>query len=85
MSDSEGGDREEILRRIEECRARGEAAYDRLYEAIGESAATAEYSDAKEAFYDAISLARGAGLAELERELDGRVEHIRRVFHRQFS
>jgi TPR repeat protein len=37
--------------------APGEAAYDRMYEAHG-TAATAAYSDAKEAFGDAIVMAR---------------------------
>lgn len=62
-----------------------EVAYDRMYEVHSHSDATAAYSDAKEALYDAIGLAQRLGLdAEAER-LSDRLAHIKAVFRSQFT
>jgi predicted transcriptional regulator len=57
-----------------------------MYEkAHSPSAATAYYSDAKEALYTAISIANELGLTEEAAKLDARLEHIKGVFRSQFT
>jgi hypothetical protein len=43
------------------------------------------YSNAKDAFYDAVALAKGLGLNEEADALSKRLEHIKAVFRSQFS
>ena len=74
-----------MLSRLRACKAVGEKAYDQLYDAHSSGSATGLYSDAKEAFYDAIHLANQLGLAQESRELQKRLEHIKAVFRSQFS
>ena len=78
-------ERQQKLDRLQACKAMGEKAYDAMYEARSFSDASARYSDAKEAFYDAISLANELGLAEESKALSQRLEHIKSVFRSQFS
>jgi hypothetical protein len=67
------------------CKQFGEKAYDDMYEAHSASGATGRYSDAKEAFYDAIRHAEDLGMAEEAEALRKRLEHIKAVFRSQFS
>jgi hypothetical protein len=76
-------ERELRLDQLRACKAIGEKAYDQMYDAHG--SVTGLYSDAKEAFYDAIRLANELGLIEESRELQKRLEHIKAVFRSQFS
>lgn len=69
-------------RRLEALVALAEEAYDALYDSPG--SATARYSDVKEAFYDAIRLAREIGKEEEAKRLSERLAHIKEVFRRQF-
>jgi hypothetical protein len=78
-------EREEMLRRLELCKAEGEKCYDELYEARSDYDATVCYSGAKEAYYDAISLAHRLGMDEEAEALTRRLEHIKAVFRSQFS
>jgi hypothetical protein len=71
--------------RMAEFKRMGEAAYDRMYDATSASEATDCYSDAKEAFYGAIQLARELGLAAEVLALETRLDHIKAVFRSQFS
>ena len=82
MAESE---REELLKQLERVKAIGEKAYDEMYEAHSSSGATACYSEAKEAFYDAIGLARRLELPDEEAALDKRLAHIKAVFRGQFT
>jgi hypothetical protein len=61
-----------------------EEAYGRMYDAV-HSTATARYSDAKEALYCAISLARDLADAEAVARLEARLAEIKAVFRSQFS
>ena len=70
---------------LEACKRFAEEAYDAMYEAHSSSAATGRYSDAKEAFYDAIRAARELGLEDEVRRLEARLEHVKSVFRSQFS
>lgn len=71
------------LNQLRACKAIGEKAYDQMYESHG--SVTGLYSDAKEAFYDAIHIARELGLTEEAEELEKRLDHIKAVFRSQFS
>jgi hypothetical protein len=78
-------EREALLRQLEQLKAEGEKNYDDLYEARSDHDATVCYSGAKEAFYDAISVAHRLGLNEEAEALTRRLEHIKAVFRSQFS
>jgi hypothetical protein len=72
----------ERLRRLE---AFAEDAYDRMYDAGNPSGATALYSDAKEALYEAIGLAKRLCRADDAARLEARLAHIKAVFRSQFT
>jgi hypothetical protein len=76
-------EREMKLNTLRVCEAIGEKAYDQMYETHG--SATGLYSDAKEAFYDAIKAAEELGLTEEVERLEKRLAHIKAVFRSQFS
>jgi hypothetical protein len=76
-------ERELKLNQLRACKAIGEKAYDQMYETSGSAAGL--YSDAKEAFYDAIRIANELGLSQESEELEKRLQHIKAVFRRQFS
>jgi hypothetical protein len=62
-----------------------EDAYCRMYDAMSPSDATARYSDAKEALYSAIGIARELRDEEAAQRLEARLAHIKAVFRSQFS
>jgi hypothetical protein len=62
-----------------------EDAYARMYDASSSSDATARYSDAKEALYSAIGIARQLADEEATRRLEARLAAIKAVFRSQFS
>jgi hypothetical protein len=70
------------IARLEEA---AEASYALMYDAKTPSDATAHYSDAKEALYDAIAAARQAGQSATAQRLEKRLEHIKAVFRSQFT
>lgn len=72
------------LARLADFKRLGEQAYDQMYEASSASAATASYSDAKEAFYSAIQAARELGLEAEAKALEARLDHIKAVARGQF-
>jgi hypothetical protein len=78
-------ERKAQLEQLERLKAMGEKAYDEMYEAHSSSGATACYSDAKEAYYDAIGLARRLRLDEEVKALEERLAHIKAVFRSQFT
>ena len=78
-------ERKAQLEQPERLKAMGEKAYDEMYEAHSSSGATACYSDAKEAYYDAIGLARRLRLDEEVKALEERLAHIKAVFRSQFT
>ena len=78
-------ERELKLDQLRACKALGEKAYDQMYDAHSHSEANGLYSDAKEAFYDAIRVANELGLKEESSELEKRLHHIKAVFRSQFT
>jgi hypothetical protein len=73
------------LNQLRACESLGEKAYDQLYETRLSRSATALYSDAKEAFHDAIRLAGELELRGEAERLSRRLEQIKAVFRSQFS
>jgi hypothetical protein len=73
-----------LCRRLDYFKLLGERAYSDMYDVISPSAATAYYSDAKEAFYSAISTARDLELRAEQHALEQRLAHIKAVFRSQF-
>jgi hypothetical protein len=62
-----------------------EEAYSRMYDATSPSDASARYSDAKEALYRAIGLARQLADQASASRLEARLAEIKAVFRSQFS
>ena len=56
-----------------------------MYDSANSSEAAARYSDAKEALYDAIGLARRLGKIDIAARLEQRLAHIKAVFRSQFT
>jgi len=73
------------LARLVTCEKLGEGAYDAMCEAHSSSHAMACYSEAKEAFHDAVRAAEELGRAEKVAALRARLEHIKAVYRSQFS
>lgn len=78
-------ERQQKLDQLAACERFGEEAYDQMYEEHSSSGATGRYSDAKEAFYDAIRVAQELGLTEKVEALEKRLAHIKAVFRSQFT
>jgi hypothetical protein len=75
---------EELNRnRLRKLTALAEKYYDQMYESG--RGANGCYSNAKDAFYDAISLANELGLKEEAEALSKRLEHVKAVFRSQFT
>ena len=72
-------ERHEHLRKLERL---GEAHYDAMYET---SSPSGEYANAKDAFSEAIALARELGESETVKRLEARLAHIKAVFRSQFT
>jgi hypothetical protein len=68
--------------RLAWLKSQGETCYDRMYDSRNPAA---EFRQAKEAFEDAIALARKLARAQEAAALAARLEHIRKVFFSQFS
>ena len=73
---------DEQLRALE---AQAEDTYAAMYDAPNSTAAASRYSDAKEALYDAIGLARRLNKADVATRLEMRLAHIKAVFRSQFG
>jgi hypothetical protein len=78
-------ERETMLVNLAHCKAMGERAYDEMYDAHSFRDAGDCYRDAKDFFYEAISLAGHLGLTEEHEALSERLAHIKAVFRSQFA
>ncbi len=78
----ERSERELKVDRLRKCHALGEKYYDQMYETRFGSSGL--YSDAKDAFFDAITTAKELGLKDQAVELEKRLDHIRAVVRSQF-
>lgn len=73
-----------LRRRLAYFKLLGEKAYSDMYDVVSFSTAAAYYSDAKEAFYSAISIARDLELAKEKLALETRLAHTKDVYRHQF-
>jgi hypothetical protein len=73
------------LASLTHCKTMGEQAFDEMYDAHSFRDAAECYRDAKDFFYEAISLAGQLGLTEEAETLTQRLAHIKTVFRSQFS
>jgi hypothetical protein len=71
------------LASLRKCKSLGEKYYDQLYET--RHGTTGLYASAKDAFYDAISIANRMGLKSEAEAIERRLQHIKEVFRSQFS
>lgn len=78
----ERSERDLKLDRLRKCKALGEKYYDQMYET--RFGASGLYSDAKDAFHDAIAAANELGLKDEAEKLEKRLAHIKAVFRSQF-
>ena len=70
---------------INKLKARAEEIYEEMYEASGPAGAGGYFSEIKELFYEAIAIAREMGLEDEVKEIDKRLDHIRRVYESQMQ
>lgn len=75
----------EVVARIHFFEVEAEDAYTKMYDATDNTAATAHYSNAKEALHSAIGLADGLDDPATTLRLQDRLAHIKAVFRSQFS
>jgi hypothetical protein len=68
--------------RLRDLEKLGETYYDAMYDSRYPSG---EYANAKDAFRDAIVLARELGETEHVKRLEARLAHIKAVFRSQFT
>jgi hypothetical protein len=73
------------LERLAFLERQAEEAYDAMYEAHSPSHAGACYSEAKEALYSAIAIAKQLGADDAVKRLQARLAHIKAVFRSQFT
>ena len=78
-------ERKEMLATFARCQAMGEKAYDEMYDAHSFRDAGDCYREAKDFFYEAISLAGQLGLTDEKESPIKRLEHIKAVFRSQFA
>jgi hypothetical protein len=76
-------ERELKIDRLRQAKALGEKYYDQMYES--RHGVTGIYSDTKDVFGHAISLANELGMKEEAETLSKRLDHIKAVFRSQFS
>jgi hypothetical protein len=74
----------ELLERLRFFKAEAEEAYRRMYDARAGSDLAARYSDTKEAFHEAITLARRLGLTLETKRLEKRLAEIKTIYRSQF-
>src|SRR6185437_12231043 len=77
--------RDYLRRRLAFFKLLGERAYSDMYDVIRPTTAAAYYSDAKEAFYSAISTVRDLELTAEQQAIEERLAHIKAVFRSQFK
>lgn len=74
----------ELLERLRVFEAEAEEAYGRMYNARTGSDLVAHYSDTKEAFHEAIAVARRLGLTRETKRLEERLAEIKTIYRSQF-
>ena len=77
-------ERHKRMLRLTQCIVQGEDEYYQLYDPRTHTNPAGHFSDAKDHFGEAISLARELGLDEMAQSLSDRLEAIKSIFRNQF-
>lgn len=70
---------------LNKLKSRAEEIYEEMYEASSPVGAGAYFSEIKELLYEAIAIAREMGFEDEVKEIDKRLNHIRRVYESQMQ
>lgn len=70
---------------LDQLKARAEEVYEEMYEASSPVGAGAYFSEIKELFSEATAIAREMGLEDEVKEIDKRLNNIRRVYESQMQ
>lgn len=70
---------------LDRLKARAEEIYEEMYEASGPAAAGGYFSEIKEILYQAIAMARERGLEGEAKEIEARLDQIRKVYESQMQ
>jgi len=70
---------------LNKLKARAEEIYEEMYEASSPVGAGAYFSEIKELLYEAIAIASEMGFEDEVKEIDKRLNHIRRVYESQMQ
>jgi len=81
----EEAERQARLANLKRLRGLAEKAYDDMYEVYSQREINSCYRNAKEYYYDAISLAGELGLTEEAETMGKRLQHIKEVYRSQFA
>lgn len=73
------------LPHLNRLKARAEEIYEEMYEASGPVGAGAYFSEVKELLFEAVNLAKKMGLEDEVRDINKRLDHIKKVFESQMQ
>lgn len=70
---------------LKRLKTRAEEIYEEMYEASGPVGAGACFSEVKELLFEAVDLAKKMGLGDEVRDINKRLDHIRKVYESQMQ
>ncbi len=70
---------------LDKLKARAEEIYEEMYETSGPVSAGAYFSEVKELLFEAVNLAKKMGLEDEVRDINKRLDHIRKVYESQMQ
>ena len=70
---------------LNRLKVRAEEIYEEMYEASGPVSAGAYFSEVKELLFEAVNLAKKMGLEDEIRDINKRLDHIRKVYESQMQ
>ena len=73
------------LTHLNKLKARAEEIYEEMYETSGSVSAGAYFSEVKELLFEAVNLAKKMDLEDEVRDINKRLEHIRKVYESQMQ
>ncbi|MCK4234124.1 hypothetical protein KAX75_06815 [candidate division WOR-3 bacterium] len=73
------------LPHLNRLKARAEEIYEEMYEASGPVGSGAYFSEVKELLFEAVNLAKKMGLEDEVRDINKRLDHIKKVFESQMQ
>jgi len=73
------------LTHLNRLKARAEEIYEEMYETSGPVSAGAYFSEVKELLFEAVNLAKKMGLEGEVRDINKRLDHMRKVYESQMQ